>query len=129
MNVFTVFLKNQPGELADLAEAVAARGANMMLCAVTIGSNGIVALSADNDEAVRSALEGMSVEFNERTALRVRLDDRPGMAAMLARKLSDANVNMELLLPVVICDGKVDLAVCVSDDAAARTALNDLVAG
>ena len=37
MSVFTVDLKNQPGELARLCEAMAGRGVNLILCATTRG--------------------------------------------------------------------------------------------
>lgn len=127
MTVFTVLLKNQPGELAQLGELIAERGANLMLCGVTAGSQGIVALVADDESAVRDALTGAGMDFHERAALTVRLPDEPGQAATLARRLADAKVNIELLMPTRICDGQAELAVCVSDDAAARDALGDLV--
>ncbi|MGH3714428.1 MAG: hypothetical protein ACRDT4_13345 [Micromonosporaceae bacterium] len=127
MSVFTVLLKNQPGELAQLSELIAERGANMMLCGVTAGSQGIVAFVCDDDDAARGALNSAGLDFNERDALTVRLPDQPGQAALLARRLADARVNMELVLPVRICEGEAELAVCVSDDAAARKALGDLV--
>jgi hypothetical protein len=127
MNVFTVFMKNQPGELADLCEIVAARGVNIMLCGVTSGSNGVVALVTDNEGVTRGALDDARMEYSERPALRIRLDHTPGQAAMVARKLSAVNVNMELVLPVRVCEDQAELAVCVSDEAAARSALGDLV--
>lgn len=127
MSVFTVLLKNQPGELAQLSELIADRGVNMMLCGVTAGSQGIVALICDDDDAARQALTSAGLDFNERDALTVRLPDQPGQAALLARRLADAHVNMELVLPTRICEGEAELAVCVNDDAAARAALGDLV--
>ena len=39
MSLFTVELKNQPGELARLCEAMAGRGVNLILCATTRGEN------------------------------------------------------------------------------------------
>lgn len=127
MSVFTVLLKNQPGELAQLSELIAARGANIMLSGVTAGSQGIVAFTADDEAAARSALISAGVDFNERDAIVVRLPDEPGQAALLARRLADARVNIEMLMPTRICEGEAELAVCVSDDAAARNALGDLV--
>jgi len=35
MSVFTVDLKNQPGELARWCEAMGGRGVNLILCAAT----------------------------------------------------------------------------------------------
>ena len=43
MSVFTVDLKNQPGELARLCEAMAGRGVNLILCSTTRGEDGTVA--------------------------------------------------------------------------------------
>jgi acetolactate synthase small subunit len=37
MSVFTVDLKNQPGELARFCKAMADRGVNLILCATTRG--------------------------------------------------------------------------------------------
>ena len=37
MSVFTVDLKNRPGELARLCEAMAGRGVNLILCATSRG--------------------------------------------------------------------------------------------
>ena len=39
MSVFTVDLKNQPGELARLCEAMAGRGVNLILCAAARGED------------------------------------------------------------------------------------------
>ncbi|MGH3646861.1 MAG: hypothetical protein ACRDTM_06765 [Micromonosporaceae bacterium] len=127
MSVFTVLLKNQPGELAYISELVADRGSNMMLCGVTAGSQGIIALVADDEDAARTALTNAGLDFNERDAITVRLPDEPGQAALFARRLADARVNIEILMPTRICEGQAELAVCVSDDAAARNALGDLV--
>jgi hypothetical protein len=127
MSVFTVLLKNQPGELAQIAERIAGRGANIMLCGVSSRSEGVVAFVSNDDDAVRTALQDAGVDFHERTALTVRLPDVPGQAAMFARRLADANVNIELVLPTRICEDEVDLAVCVSDDEAALSALGDLI--
>jgi hypothetical protein len=43
MSVFTVDLKNQPGELAPLCEAMAGRGVNLIPCVTTCGEDGTVA--------------------------------------------------------------------------------------
>ena len=43
MSVFTVDLKNQPGKLASLCEAMAGRGVNLIPCVTTCGEDGTVA--------------------------------------------------------------------------------------
>src|SRR5215472_15995633 len=58
MSVFTVDLKNQPGELARLCEAIAGRGVNLLLCATTRGEDGTVAFIADDEASAETALAG-----------------------------------------------------------------------
>ena len=54
--MFTVDLKNQPGELARLCEAIAGRGVNLILCATTRGEDGTVAFIADDEARAEAAL-------------------------------------------------------------------------
>ena len=56
MSVFTVDLKNRPGELARLCEAMAGRGVNLILCAITRGEDGTVAFIADDEASAEAAL-------------------------------------------------------------------------
>jgi len=125
MSAFTVELKNQPGELARLCEAMAAKGVNIILCGTTRGDTGMIALIADDEGAARTALEATGFGFTERQALTVRMENRPGAGAATLRKLADANVNMELLLPVRISEEQFFAVLCVDNVDAARNALAD----
>jgi len=127
MSAFTVELKNQPGELAGLCEAMAARAVNLVLCGTTHGDGGTVAFIADDEPAARAALEGAGIAFTERPALSVRMENLPGAGAAAFRKLADANVNLDLLLPVRISDELFFAVICVDDMDAARSALGDQV--
>jgi hypothetical protein len=127
VSAFMVELKNQPGSLADLCEAIATRGVNLVLCGTTHGDAGTVAFIADDEPAARAALAGAAIEFTERPALSVRMQNRPGAGAATFRKLANANVNMDLLLPVRISDELFFAVICVDDVDAARTALGDQV--
>jgi hypothetical protein len=127
MSAFAVELKNQPGELAGLCEAMAARGVNLVLCATTHGDGGTVVFIADDEAAARTVLEGAGTEFTERPALSVRMENQPGTGAATFRKLADANVNMNVLLPVRISDELFFAVICVDDVDAARRALGEQV--
>ena len=54
MSVFTVELKNQPGELARLCEAMADRGVNLILCATARGEQGTVVFIADDEASAET---------------------------------------------------------------------------
>ncbi len=129
MSAFLVELKNQPGQLADVCEAMAARGVNIVLCGTAAGDRGTAAFIADDEAAARTALEGAGIEYIQRDALTVRMDNVSGAGAATFRKLARANVNLELLLPIQVSDEHYFAGVCVDDLEAARRALGDQIIG
>jgi hypothetical protein len=129
MNIFSVELKNQPGELAHFGEVLAQRSVNIELAGVVIGEHGTVLFSASDETAARTALEGAGIDFTERPALQVRCLDQPGEAGRIGRTLANANVNIEGLLSVSICQGEVVFALAVDKLEEARTALGEHVVG
>jgi hypothetical protein len=127
MSAFTVELKNQPGELARLCGAMAARSVNIVLCAMAHGDGGTIAFIADDEAAARAALEGAGMEFTERPALTVRMDNVPGAGAATFRRLANADVNLDLLLPVRVSNEQFFAVICVDDVDAASRALGEQV--
>ena len=123
MSVFTVDLKNQPGELARLCEAMAGRGVNLILCATTCGEDGVVAFIADDEVSAEAALTGAGVGYTRRQALTIRMENQPGAGAATFRKLADAGVNADLLVPVRVSDDLFFAVICVDDLDKARRAL------
>ena len=127
MSAFAVSLEDQPGELARLCEAMADSGVNLLLCATTYSGSGVVAFIADDEASAQEVLETVGMEYLMRPALTVKLDNLPGAGAAAFRKLANAGVNVDLLLPVLISDELFFAVVCVDDEAAARAALGDRV--
>jgi len=123
MSVFTMDLANQPGELARLCEAMAGRGINMVLSAVAQADGGTVAFIADDEAAAQAALEDEGLSYAMRPALTIRMENQPGSGAATFRKLADAGVNAELLLPVRVSDELFFAVICVDDQDKARDAL------
>ena len=96
----TVILQDRPGELARLGQATGEAGVNLQgMCAFTGEGRGIIHILVDDAQAAaaRRALEeaGMGVA-DEREALVVDIEDRPGTLGELARSLAEASVNIEL---------------------------------
>jgi len=123
MSVFTVDLKNQPGELARLCEAMASRGVNLILCAAARGDHGAVAFIADDEARAETALAGAGIGYARRPALTIRMENQPGAGAATFRKLADAGVNTDLLVPVRVSDDLFFAVICVDDPDTARLAL------
>ena len=104
----TVILDDQPGELARLGEVAGAAGVNLDgvgICPVTVfaaftgeGKGVVHVLVADESlEALRDALAaaGMGVA-DEREVFVVNVANEPGALGEVARRLADANVNVDL---------------------------------
>jgi len=63
MSVFTVDVKNQPGELARLCEAMASRGVNLLLSATAHGDGATVVFIVDDEDKARRALGVQVIPF------------------------------------------------------------------
>jgi hypothetical protein len=127
MSAFIVESKNQPGHLARLCEAMAARDVNIILSGVAHDDSGTVAFVADDEAVARTALESAGIEFTEREALTVRLENVVGAGAAMFRALADANVNIELLLPVRVSDEHYFAVICAQNLDVARLVLGEQV--
>jgi len=119
----TVVLQDRPGELARLGQATGEAGVNLQgMCAFTGEGRGIIHILVDDAKAAaaRQALEeaGMRVA-DEREALVVDIEDRPGTLGELARSLAEASVNIELAYTTF----GVKLVIATDDIDSARAAL------
>ena len=94
-NQFVVQLKNEPGSLAILAEALAERGVDLRaLGGGGIGGSGHVSMTTADDDATRQVLDASGYHYIEGESILAEVDDRPGGMARLARELADAGVNI-----------------------------------
>ena len=127
MSVFTVDLQNQSGELARLCAAMAGSGVNLVLCATARGESGTVMFIADDEARAQTALQNADIEYAMRAALTIRMENQPGTGAAIFRKLADAGVNIDLLLPVRVSDELFFAVICVDDADKALSVLDDQV--
>jgi hypothetical protein len=123
-----VDMADRSGELARLCEILATRGVNLVICGVAHGDRGAVAFIADDENAARDALQAAEIDYVGREAVTVRLQNVPGAGAATFRRLLEANVNLEVFLPVRIFDDEFYAVICPDNVAAALAALGDQVA-
>jgi hypothetical protein len=121
----TVILRDEPGQLASLGEATGAAGVNIQgLCAFTGEGRGIIHLLIADDAVDRAvvALEraGMGIA-DRRDVLVIDVADQPGSLGELARQLTAAAVNIELLYTTF---GGVRIVIATDDLESARVALD-----
>ena len=94
-NQFVVELKNEPGGLATLAEALAERGIDLRaIGGGGIGDTGHIIMTTADDDGARAVLQAGGYTFIEGESILTEVDDRPGGMARLARQLADAGVNI-----------------------------------
>ncbi len=94
-NQFVVQLHNQPGAMATLAEALAARGVDLRaIGGGGIGDSGHVIMTTADDETTKKVLEEGGYTFIEGESILAEVDDKPGGMARMSRALADAGVNI-----------------------------------
>jgi hypothetical protein len=94
-NQFVVQLKNEPGSMAVLAEALAERGVDLRaIGGGGLGDSGHVIMTTADDDATRAVLDGGGYTYFEGESIIAEVDDRPGGMARVARQLADAGVNI-----------------------------------
>lgn len=127
MKAFIIQLENQPGTLARVAETLGERGINITTIAgTTSGTGGAAALMTNDEPGTESALRSAGLNARAIDVIGVPLAHQPGTLAAALRRLADAGINIELLLPTDVEGPEVAVAIGVTDIEAARQALGDL---
>jgi hypothetical protein len=93
---FVVQLKNEPGAMASLAEALAARGVDLRaIGGGSMGDSGHVIMTTADDDTAKAVLEDGGYVYIEGESILAEVDDKPGGMARLSRALADAGVNIQ----------------------------------
>jgi hypothetical protein len=92
---FVVQVINKPGQMALLAEQLAARGVDLRaIGGGGLGEVGHFIMTTADDDTTREVLEAGGWTFLEGESLLAEVDDKPGGLARIARALADAGVNV-----------------------------------
>jgi hypothetical protein len=94
----TITLADRPGTLAKAIEAIAKAGINIEGAAgFPCGGEGIFHVLTKDAQATRRALESAGFKIGaEQPVVLIDVEDKPGTAAGLFRRIADANVNVNL---------------------------------
>ena len=96
----TLYLDDQPGELARIGDVLGKAGANIAgLCALTSGGGQAeVHILVHDATAAFEALQRAGIRIAaEQEVLVLEIEDRPGALGEIARKLGEARVNLTLV--------------------------------
>ena len=129
MRAFIISLDNRPGTLADLGEALGERGINITgLAGTTWEGAGAAGIVTNDDAGAVAALDEAGLAYRQVEVVSATIEDRPGSMGEAARRLADAGVNIELILPSGMQGSRMTLALGVDDVERARQALAELAA-
>ena len=124
-HAFLVELADTPGALADVTEAIAAKGVNITsVSGATCGDMGRVAIATDDEAGTRAALTDVGARFEEKEITSVPLRHMPGSLAKAARQLASAGVNIESVLLLGMQGNDIDVGFVTGDPQMARDALS-----
>jgi len=95
----TVIVENRPGKLADVAEALGRVGENIEgVCCFVSQAIAQVHVAVEHAGAARAELERLGLKIYEaREVVVVPVEDHPGAAADVFRRLADAGVNIDMV--------------------------------
>ncbi len=124
MQAFLVEMTNKPGELADVAEALAAKGINITAISGTAcGDGGRAALMTSEEATTRTALDATGHQYTVLEATDTALRHEPGSLAKAARRLAEEGINIEAIMPIGMEGNEIHVAFVTSDAAKARQVL------
>jgi hypothetical protein len=94
----TIVLDNRPGAMAAVCEAVGREGINIEgMCCFASQGVALLYLTVEDGSNARRAVERLGVKVSEeREVALVRVEDKPGAAGAVMRRISDAGINVEL---------------------------------
>jgi hypothetical protein len=124
MHAFIIELADKPGALADVTEAIAAKGVNIVsVSGTTCGDMGRVAIATEDSADARAALADMGAKFEQKEITTTPLPHQPGSLAKAARQLASKGVNIESVLLLGMKGNDIEVGFVTSDPAKARDAL------
>lgn len=128
MKQITILARKDPDELARVAGILGDAGVNIEeIDAERVEETGIIVLSVDRyDEAIR-ALHTHGLRAVTQDALVVRLEDRPGALAAIARRLRDAGIDVRSMHILRRDSGLSLVSLVVTDQDTARSILADVL--
>ena len=98
LSEFSFKIEDHPGALASATEILGKAGINIDGCvAIRCEGKGIVHVVTNNSQLTASALKAANIKYETQDVLEVKLNDKPGEIAKLARSFGDAKINITTL--------------------------------
>ena len=125
MKQITINLKNEPGALCSVCDAIERVGVNILsLFCGALNSKGIVHLITEDEETTKKTLEKVGYNPTTSDVLLIKLQDKPGELAKVLRKLAFSKVNIETILLLTREKSEVTLALKTDNIKKAKEAIS-----
>ncbi len=127
-HAFLIDLEDKPGALADVAEAIAAKGVNITsVSGASCGDRGRIAIATDDNAQTRAALADLPCTFEQKEITIAALPHAPGTLAKAARQLANAGLDIESVMLMGMQGNDIEVGFVTSDPVMARSALDRVV--
>jgi hypothetical protein len=124
VNAFIVDLRNKPGELAKVTEAIAEKGIDITaFSGSTCGDSGSLALVTNDESGTQRVLSQGQWTFHTVELVPTSIGNRPGSLAEVTRKLANAGVNIEAAFPIGMSGNNVQLVFATDNPQKAKQAV------
>jgi hypothetical protein len=124
MNTYLIAAEDRPGMVAQLFEAAAKRHVNVApACELSDGKTALIALGSEDEAGLQAAIADAGYTATVVGMVVVELEDRPGTAAEVTRKLADAGVDLRIVVPVGMSGERVQMGFGASDEGLLRRTL------
>jgi hypothetical protein len=89
-------MKDQPGTLGKICQALADRGVNILAFqAMPCEGKNMVRFVVDNPTTAKSVLDAQKLPYKETEVVQAKFPHRPGELARAASQLGEANINID----------------------------------
>ncbi len=98
MKQIVVVMKNRPGTVADIATILGEKGVNIDdIDAEAVGKMGLVRMTVGNYDLALKVLRDAGFNALSEEVFLVRLEDKPGALARVARRFKEAEIDIRSL--------------------------------
>lgn len=96
MKQITILTDDRPGVIAEICESLAAANINIeTIDAETHMDKGVIIITVDKYDKALQILRNGSFQAVSEESILIRLEDKPGSLAQIAKRFKDANVNLK----------------------------------
>lgn len=120
MQEYCIELPDEPGQMATLCEALAARDINILTCTAMTATGAVVAIITNQEEDTSDVLNELGYTWHQSEVMLVTLPHKPGALAGLSRTMANAGINIKSVYIMSRNEEEAIIAFTADDPTAAK---------